>query len=188
MAIVAFVFSYFARSIRANLRRQKLGKKKSNNIPLKVRENDIESNDAVDKVDGATGDEELEEIYEKLPIISVLIYMWGLIEILSLIIVLICKREYEETFAENFLSDLCEGRREMCRSVVKRIIYYKILCSLLLIIGAKYRMSLLTLPWFVVNVLGIFPYLLVSISAFCNFHDVYKYTWFIDLFEKPEEN
>lgn len=69
----------------------------------------------------------------KLPRAYQLLCMWGIIETLVLAIVLIT--ETGKAYGENFLYGLCSNGS--CSRVVGTAIIYKIVCSLLLTIGAK---------------------------------------------------
>lgn len=134
--ICNFILYYFLKSFREHRERsRRRSRRAAKGLKLKkVEKKDVEKN--VDVVDGI--DEEDDDFVEptERPIISRVIMIWALFEVLSLVLSLIFM--VEEGFKNNFLSEICYDRDKACRRILNRIIYYKLLVSVTLLIGAKY--------------------------------------------------
>lgn len=139
MAIFNFIFYYLIKSWRQNRKRRakraKRAKRNARGVKLKNVGKDVEKND---EVDGNISDDEEEDEDEspERSAFSSLILMWGVFEVLTLIIALIFMEK--EGFPYNYMGALCDHRRSSCENITSRIIYYKMLVTVLLLIGEKY--------------------------------------------------
>ncbi|XP_055301723.1 uncharacterized protein LOC129568172 [Sitodiplosis mosellana] len=118
-----------------------------------------------DEIDGKS-----ESSFAKRPITYDLLCMWGLLETLILASVMMFK---EQDYKDNFTHGLCATHE--CKKLVFNALIYKIVCSILLTIGARTEITILMLPWFIFNIAGVFPFLSVIISSFWRFKEVKKF-------------
>lgn len=131
------IFCYIIKSCRKNRKRRLLRQKRdANGIKLKRIKKDVEKNEPENVVDGYESDAEDQQVISNQSSVDKAILLWGIVEIISLIMLLI-KRSKEENY-ENFLHDFCEGNVNRCMGIVTKIIYYKLLTAVILVLGAKY--------------------------------------------------
>ncbi|KAG4067052.1 hypothetical protein HA402_000043 [Bradysia odoriphaga] len=99
--------------------------------------------------------------------------IWGFVESFSLILVLLrmATNNNMKGYPHNFINDFCDPPHK-CDAIIIRIIFYKLLTSIALVVGVKYRWTIALIPWLLVNVLGIFPYSLVATSALYDYNIV----------------
>lgn len=132
-----FIFYYFIKSWR-EYRKRRRGRRRRDAKGLKLKNigKDVEKN--VDAVDGNSSDEEDDDIVASTErtIISSVVMIWAMLEVFSLVLSLIFM--VKEGFKDNFMAELCYKREEGCRYILRRIIYYKLLVALTLLIGVKY--------------------------------------------------
>ncbi|XP_031634444.1 uncharacterized protein LOC116347845 [Contarinia nasturtii] len=121
-----------------------------------------------DEIDGNKPD----LIRRKHSLIHRIIIAWAYFEVLSLAIILLCKKQSADEFQDNFLNGFCIHGECENNPIVTKIIVYKLFTAFVLIIGSKTKINLLMLPWFFVNVLGIFPFWEIVCSAFYKFEDI----------------
>lgn len=116
----------------------------------------------------------------KRPIAYTLISFWGYLEVFMLAVVFLVKTK---DFPNNFLHGFCTY--SFCDRAISIAIVYKIASSIFLIIGCETVMdgrkaffsinnenvrlqeiTLFMMPWFIINVSGIFPLWTVVVSSF----------------------
>lgn len=137
-----FIFYYFVRfwrDSRKDRRRRRRRRRNDKDIKLKAVGRDVEKNK--DVVDGDSSDEDDDHVVPvERSFIRSAIMLWSLLEILTLILSLIFMKEEHGQwgFKDNFMGDLCKERSKACRNILNRIIYYKLLVAVTLMIGAKY--------------------------------------------------
>ncbi|XP_031634443.1 uncharacterized protein LOC116347844 [Contarinia nasturtii] len=100
----------------------------------------------------------------KRPITYTLIQIWGFFETLILVVLLITKTK---DIGDNFLDGFCS--HSFCDRIVFKAIVLKIVSSILLTLGSIHEITVLMLPWFVINVFGIYPLWEVVLSSYVTF-------------------
>lgn len=75
----------------------------------------------------------------KRSVISKVLMIWGFFECFSLILVLLRMVNNNDLvgFPENFLHELCNPHKR-CQTIIIRIIFYKLLTSIALVVGLRY--------------------------------------------------
>lgn len=106
-------------------------RKKDEKTSKKVQPHDIAALEREEKLTDDT-DDKSEPEFIKRPKAYDLLCVWGLIETLILAGVMIFRKE---DYGENFMHDLCKNSN--CKNFVLNALIYKIVCSILLTIGAK---------------------------------------------------
>ncbi|XP_055301716.1 uncharacterized protein LOC129568165 [Sitodiplosis mosellana] len=128
----------------------------------KIKQYEVENQTVYDEIDG-----KIESIDSKTPFIYRFIEYWAFLECLGWIVILFAKREVD--FPENFLYGICD---EDCEGAISKAIIIKLVVTVLLVIGCKIKFTIFMLPWFLVNVSGIFAAWEVAVSAFWEYRDL----------------
>lgn len=153
MVLFNFIFYYIVKSCREAKKRGKAknggterkgGPKRPKGILLKTFRGDatqnervdVERNECEDVVDVANNVEVNVET-QRRPFISNVILIWGILEILSLAVILTRINKTDSDNYENFMKDLCISHQK-CQGKIFTMIAYKILVSVFLVIGAKF--------------------------------------------------
>lgn len=139
MAFLNFIIYYFIREYcrKRESRRKRRRAVKGGNRLKKVANDDVELQvSGQDAVDSVINVEEYNITTYRRPFICRLVLIWGVLEIIMLLIVLIKKQNDDNP--RNFLSSLCNGHEKFCKTAINRMIYYKILISVFLVLGTKF--------------------------------------------------
>lgn len=137
-----FVVYYFIRSWREKKRRERklrLARQRRNGKDIKLKTVG-KNRDPEDVVDDNLSDTDEEILVTKRSFVSKVVMIWGVVEVLSLLLILCFTkaRTAKVDNSVNFLSHLCMQRMDVCADLITRIIYYKLLLAVCLVIGAKY--------------------------------------------------